>query len=78
MEEKDLLVMVSLKNETLDEAKKFSYVNSLLSNEEREQLLLVLLKNIDMLAWSHSYMVGINLTMASYELNIIPMAKPVR
>ena len=41
----------------LDGLEKFTYVNSLLSNEEREQLQLVLLNNIDVFALSHSDMV---------------------
>ena len=62
----------------LDETKKFTYVISLLSNEEREQLQLVLLNNINIFAWSHSDMVGINPTVASHKLNITPVARPVR
>ena len=61
----------------LDGSKKFTYTSSLLSNEEREQLQLVLLNNIDVFAWSHSDMVGINPMLASHKLNIIPTAKPV-
>ena len=63
---------------TLDKSEKFTYISSLLSNEERELLQLVLLKNIDVFAWSNSNMVGINPTVASNKLNIIPTAKPVR
>ena len=61
-----------------DEPERFTYVSYLLSNEEREHLRLVLLNNIDIFAWSHSYMVGINPTVASPELNIIPTTRPVR
>ena len=77
-EKKDLLAMDPLKKVTLDGPEKFTYVSSLLSNEEREQLQLVLLNNIDVFAWSLSDMVGINPTMASHKLNIIPMTKPLR
>ena len=63
---------------TLDRPEKFTYVSSLLSNEEKEQLQLKLLNNIDVFTWSHSNMVGINPMVASHKLNIIPMAKPVR
>ena len=69
--------MDPLEKVTLDRSEKFTYVSSLLSNEEREQLQLILLNNIDVFAWSHSDMVGINPTVASHKLNIIPMAKPV-
>ena len=70
--------MDPLEKVTLDGPKKFTYVSSLLSNEEREQLELVLLNNIDVFVWSHSDMVGINPMVASHKLNIIPMAKLVR
>ena len=67
-----------MEKETLDGPERFTYVSSLLSNEEREQLQLFLLNNIDIFSWSHSDMVGINPTVASYELNTIPIAKLVR
>ena len=57
--------MDPLEKEKLDGPKKFTYVSSLLSNEEREQSRLVLLNNLDVFAWSHSDMVGINLRVAS-------------
>ena len=78
MEEKVLLVVDPLEKVVLDGPKKFTYVSFLLSNEERERLQLVLLNNIYVFAWSHSDIVGINLTVASHKLNIIPLAKPVR
>ena len=58
--------------------KKFIYISSLLSNEEREQLRLTLLHNVDVFAWRHSDMVGISPMVASHKLNILPIAKPVR
>ena len=70
--------MDPLEKVTLDGPKKFTYVISLLSNEEREQLQLVLSNNIDVFALSHLDMVGINPTMASHKLNVVPTAKPVR
>ena len=64
---------------TLDRPEKFTYVvKSLLSNEEREQLQLVLLNIIDVFTWSHSNMVGINPMVASNKLNIIPTTIPVK
>ena len=70
--------MDPLEKVTLDGPKKFTYISSLLSNEEREQLQLVLSNNIDIFALSYSDMVGINSTMASHKLNVIPTTKPVR
>ena len=77
-EEKDPLVVDPLEKATLDGLEKFTYISSLLSNEEREQLRLMLLNNIYVLAWSHSYMIGINPTMAFHKLNTIPPVRPVR
>ena len=73
-----MLAVDPLEKVTLDRPEKFTYINSLLTNEEREQLVLVLLNNIDVFAWSHLDMVGINSTTTSHKLNIIPTAKPVR
>ena len=70
--------MDPLEKVTLDRPKKFTYISSLLSNEEREQLRLMLLNNIDVFARSHLDMIGINPTVASHKLNIIPATKPIR
>ena len=62
----------------LDEPEKFTYASSLPTDDEKEQLRLALLSNIDVFAWSHLDMVGINPIVASHKLNIISMAKLVR
>ena len=38
----------------------------------------VLLRNMDVFAWTHSDMVGVNPVHASHKLNVIPLARPVR
>ena len=70
--------MDPLEEVELDGLEKFTYVNSLLSNEEREQLRLTLLCNIDVFAWGHYDMVGINPMVASHKLNFLPTAKLIR
>ena len=70
--------MDPLEKVTLDGPKKFTYISSLLSNEEREQLRLILLNNIDVFSWSHSVLIGINPTVTSHKLNIIHTTKLVR
>ena len=70
--------MDPLEEVELDGLEKFTYVSSLLSNEEREQLRLTLLCNIDVFVWRHSDMVGINLMVASHKLNVLPTAKTIR
>ena len=62
----------------LDGSNKFTYVSSLLSSEEKEQIQHVLLGNTNVLAWSHSAMAGINPTLSSHKLNIIASAKPIK
>ena len=47
VEDKDSLAVDPLEKVTLDGLEKFTYISSLLSNEEREQLQLMLLNNID-------------------------------
>ena len=57
---------------------KHTYVNSLLSEEEKEQLRQVLLDNVDIFAWTHSDMTNISPTHASHKLNVSPYARPIR
>ena len=70
--------MDPLETVALDGLKKFTYVSTLLSNKEKEQLQHVLLGNTDVFAWSHSDMVEIDPTLASHKLNIITSTKPFR
>ena len=62
----------------LDGLEKFTYISTLLSGEEREQIQGVLVKNINVFAWSRLDMVGINPTLASHKMNVVSTAKPVR
>ena len=57
---------------------KHTYVNFLLSEEEKEQLRQVLLGNIDVFSWTHLDMIGISPTHASHKLNVAPCSRPVR
>ena len=70
--------MDQLQEVELDGLEKFIYVISFLSNEERAQLRIALLRNIDVFAWRHSDMIRISSTVASHKLNVLPTAKPVR
>ena len=77
-EEKDPLVVEPLEKVVLDGPEKFTYVSSLLSSEENERLQCVLLQNIDVFTWNNSDMNGIDPTLASHKLNVIPPVKLVR
>ena len=70
--------MDPLETIALDGPNKFTYVSTLLSGEEKEQLKRVFLGNTDVFAWSHSDMAGIDPTLASHKLNTITSTKPVR
>ena len=70
--------MDPLETVALDMLEKFTYVSTLLSSEEKEQLRHVLLGNRDVFAWSHSDKAEIYPTLASQKLNIIATEKPVR
>ena len=69
--------MDPLEEVELDGLEKYSYISSLLSNEERAQLQPALLRNIDEFAWRHFNMVRISPTVASHKLNVLPTTKPV-
>ena len=49
-EEKDPLAVDPLETVALDGLEKFMYVSALLSNEEKDQLERILLRNIDVFA----------------------------
>ena len=70
--------MDPLEEVVMDGPEKFTYVSTLLSSEEKEQLQRVLLGNADVFAWSRSDMAGIDPTLASHKLNVIATAKPIR
>ena len=70
--------MDPLETVAFDGLEKFTYVSSLLSGKEKRQLQRILLKNIDVFAWNHSNMTGIDLMLTSHKLNVIPSAKPVK
>ena len=74
----ELLAVEPLESIFLDGPDKSTYVSSLLSSGEKEQLQQVLLRNMDVFAWTHSDMTGINPVHASHKLNVIPSARPVR
>ena len=57
---------------------KHTYVSSFLAKEEKERLRQALLCNIDVFAWTHSDMIGISPAHASYRLNVVPSARPIR
>ena len=78
MEERDPLAVDPLEKVMLDGPEKFTYASSLMFGDEKEQLRLMLLNNVDVFTWNYSDMIGISSTVASHKLNIIPKARLVR
>ena len=72
------LAVDPLESICLDWPDKSTYVSSLLSGAKKEQIQQVLLRNMDVFAWTHSDMADINLVHASHKLNVNPSARPVR
>ena len=70
--------MDPLKSILLGGPDKHTYVRSLLSGEEKEQLWQVLFCNIDVFAWTNSDMTGIIPMHASHKLNVISFARSIR
>ena len=70
--------MDPLETVALDRPKKFTYVSSLLSSEEKEQLQPILLRNIDVFSWNNTDMTRIDSMPTSHKLNVIPSTKPMR
>ena len=78
MEDRKQLDIDPLESMSLAEPDKSTYVSSLLSSTEKDQLWQVLLHNMDVFAWAHSNMTSINPIHASHKLNVISLATPVR
>ena len=78
MEDKERLAVNPLESMSLAKLDKSTYISSLLSGAEKEQIQQVLLCNMDVFAWTHSNMASINPIHTSHKLNVIPSARPVR
>ena len=78
MEDKEQLAVDPLESMPLPEPDKSTYISSLISDAEKEQIQQVMLQNMDVFAWTYSYMTDINHIYASHKLNIISSTRPVR
>ena len=72
------LAVDPLESMSLAKPDKSTYVSSLLSDANKDQLRQVLLHNMDVFAWTHSDTADINPVHASHKLNVIPSAGPVQ
>ena len=70
------LAVDPLESICMDGPNKSTYVSSLLSNAKKEQIQQVLLHNMDVFAWTHLDMAGINPYMPLIKL--MPSLQPGR
>ena len=77
-EDREQLAMDPLESILMGGPDRHTYVSSLLSGEEKEQLRQVLLCNVDVFAWTHSDMTSISPAHASHKMNVVPSARPIR
>ena len=61
-----------------DDPKKSTRIGADLDGKIKKGLIRFLRENIDMFAWSHEDMPGIDPNVITYRLNVYPSSKPVR
>ena len=82
IEEKRVVVepIEALEDISLDEnnTKRYTRVGTDLEEKIKKDLVRFLKKNIDVFAWSHEDMPGINPSVITHRLNVSPSFKPMR
>ena len=78
MEDREQLAVDPLESILIGGPGKYTYVSSLITEEERAQLQQILQANADVFAWTHLDMIGISLMHAFHKLNVVSSARPVR
>ena len=70
----------ALKNIPLDESnvKRYTRAGADLEEKTKKDLVQFLKKNIDVFAWSHEDMLGIDPSVITHRLNVSPSFKPIR
>ena len=70
----------ALEDISLDEndPEKSTRIGVDLEKKIKKDLIRFLRENIDIFAWSHEDMLGIDLSVITYRLNVYPSSKPVR
>ena len=69
-----------LKDVPLDEGnpERFTKVGTSMEEKTKQNLIQFLRNSIDVFAWSHEDMLGIDLSVITHHLNVYPSSKPVR
>ena len=57
---------------------KFTRIGTSLKKKTMQDLVQFLRKNIDVFAWSHEDMLGIDPSVITHRLNVHPSSKPIR
>ena len=61
-----------------DDPEKFTRIGTSMKEKTKQDLVQFLRKSIDVFAWSHEDMPGMDLSVITYRLNVYPSSKPVR
>ena len=61
-----------------DDPEKFTRIGTGMKEKARKELIQFLRKSIDVFAWSHDDMPGIDPSVITHRLNVYPFLKPVR
>ena len=61
-----------------DDPEKFTRIGTGMKEKARKDLIQFVRKSIDVFAWSHDDMPGINPSVITHRLNVYPFFKPVR
>ena len=57
---------------------KFTRIGTSMKEKTKQDLVQFLIKSIDVFAWSHEDMPGIDPSVITHRLNVHPSSKPVR
>ena len=70
----------ALEDVPLDKSKpkKFTRIGTCMEMKTKQDLIHFLKKSMDVFAWSHKDMPGIDLSVITHGLNVYPSSKPVR
>ena len=60
-----------------DDPKKFTRIGTSMNEKVKKDLVQFLRKSIDIFAWSHDDMPGIDPSVITHRLNVYPSSKPV-
>ena len=78
MEDREQLAVDPLESILIGGPDRYTYVSSLLTEDERAQIQQILQANADVFAWIHSDMTGISSMHASHKLNVVSSARPIK